>query len=62
MTCSKYYGGIAYGCNVFLHCHTNAGFTTSISQDLLKGRNRKEIEDEVVVYFCFPTLGVAVPL
>jgi hypothetical protein len=59
---SKYYGGIAYGCNVFLPFHTNADFTMSISQVFLKGRNRYKIDDEVVVYFCFPTLGVAVPL
>jgi hypothetical protein len=62
MSGSKYYGRIAYGCNVFLHCHTNADFTMSISQVFLKGRNRYKIDDEVVVFFCCPTLGVAVPL
>jgi hypothetical protein len=62
MSGSKYYGGIAYGCNVFLCCHTNTDFTMSFSQAFLKGRNRYKIDDEVVVYFCFPTLGVAVPL
>jgi hypothetical protein len=62
MSGSKYYSGIAYGCNVFLCCHTNADFTMSISQVFLKGRNRYKINDEVVDYFCFPTLGVAVPL
>jgi hypothetical protein len=62
MSSSKYYGGLAYGCNVFLCCHANADFTMSISQVFLKGRNRYEIVDEVVVYFCFPTLGVAIPL
>jgi hypothetical protein len=62
MSGSKYYGGIAYGCNVFLHCNTNADFTMSISQVFLKGRNRYKIDDEVVLYFYFPTLGVAVPL
>jgi hypothetical protein len=55
MSGSKYYGEIAYGCNVFFPCHTNADFTMSISQVFLKGRNRYEIDDEVVVYFCFPT-------
>jgi hypothetical protein len=53
---------IVYSCNVFLCCHTDADFTMSIAQVFLKGRNRYEIDDEVVVYFCFPTLGVAVPL
>ncbi len=51
MSGSKYYGGIAYGCNVFLCCHTNADFTMSISQVFLKGINRYEIDNEVVVYF-----------
>jgi hypothetical protein len=59
---SKYIGRIAYGCSVFLCCHTGADFTMNISQVFLKGRNKYEIDDEVVVYFCFPTLGVAVPL
>jgi hypothetical protein len=62
MSGSKYYGGIAYVCNVFLCCHTNTDFTMSISQVFLKGRNRYKIDNEVVVYFCFTTLGVAVPL
>jgi hypothetical protein len=52
----KYYGGIAYGCNVFLCCYTGTDFTMSISQVFLKGRNRYKIDDEVVVYFCFPAL------
>ncbi len=57
MSGSKYYGLIAYGCYVFPCCHTNADFTMSISQVFLKGRNRYEIHDEVVVYFWFPTCG-----
>ncbi len=28
----------------------------------LKGKVKYNIEDDIVVYFCFPTLGVAVPL
>jgi hypothetical protein len=62
MSGSKYYGGIAYNCNVFLCCHTNVDLTMSISQVFLKGRNRYKIDNEVVVCLCFPTLGVAVPL
>jgi hypothetical protein len=31
---SKFYGGIAFGTNVFLRCHTDADFTMSISQVL----------------------------
>ncbi len=33
---SKYYGGIAYGYNVFFCCHTNEDLTMSISQVFLK--------------------------
>jgi hypothetical protein len=62
MAGSKYYGGIAYGCNVFLCCHTDADFTMSFSQVFLKGRNQYKIDDEVVVYFCFLILGVVLPL
>jgi hypothetical protein len=34
----------------------------SIAQVHLKGKDKYEFHDDVVVYFCFPTLGVAVPL
>jgi hypothetical protein len=34
----KYYGGIAFHCNVFLRCHTDADFTMSIAQIFLKGK------------------------
>jgi hypothetical protein len=53
---------MAFGSNVFLRCHTDSDFTISISQVFIKGRNSYEVDDEIVVYFCFPTLGVAVSL
>lgn len=59
---AQYFGGIAFGKNVFLRCHTDDDFTFSIIQVFLKGRNCYQVVDEVVVYFCFPTIGVAVPL
>jgi hypothetical protein len=60
---SKFYGGITFGTNVFLCCHTDADFAISISlQVFLKGKSEYHLHDEVVVYFCFHTLGVAVPL
>jgi len=58
----KYYGGLAFGCNVFLRCHTDQDFTMSIVQVFVKGKETYHIDDDIVVYFCFPTLGVAVPL
>jgi hypothetical protein len=58
----RYFGGIAFGSNAFLRCHTDADFTMSIAQVFLKGQNTLQANDDVVVYFCFPTLGAAVPL
>ena len=40
----------------------DADFTMSITQVFLKGRLEYHLNDDVVAYFCFPTLGVAVPL
>ncbi len=34
----------------------------SMAQIHLKGKDVYNIDDDVVVYFCFPRLGVAVPL
>ena len=34
---SEFFGGIAFGTNVFLRCHTDVDFTISISQVFLKG-------------------------
>jgi hypothetical protein len=59
---AKYFGGIAFGCNVFLCCHTDDDFTLSMAHILLDGSDVYSLDDEVVVYFCFPTLGVAVPM
>ena len=50
------------GLMFFLRCHTDADFTFSIIQVFLKGKSTYLSHDDVVVYFCFPTLGVAVPL
>ena len=59
---AQFFGGIAFGTNVFLRCHTDADFTFSIIQVFLKGKLKYLPHDDIVVYFCFPTLGVAVPL
>jgi hypothetical protein len=34
----------------------------SISQVFVKGKSRYLLNDDIIVFFCFPTLGVAVPL
>lgn len=59
---AKFFGGIAFGTNVFLRCHTDQDFTMSMSQVFVKGKPHYHLDDDVIVYFCFPTLGVAVPL
>jgi hypothetical protein len=59
---SDFFGGIAFGSNVFLRCHTDADFTMSITQVFLKGCPEYQLNDRIIAYFCFPTLGVAVPL
>ena len=61
-TSSKFFGGIAFGTNVFLRCHTDQDFTMSISQIFLKGKESYQVDDDVIAYFCFPTLGIGVPL
>ncbi len=57
---AQFFGGIAFGTNVFLRCHTDADFTMSIIQVFLKGKRQYLFDDDIVVYFCFPTIGVAV--
>jgi len=59
---AKYFGAIAFGCNVFLRCHTDDDFTMSMAHILLRGVDVYRADDDVVVFFCFPTLGVAVPM
>jgi hypothetical protein len=34
----------------------------SISQVFLKGKDVYHLDDDITLYFCFPMLGVAVPL
>ena len=51
MSGSKYYGGMAFGCNVFLRCHTDSDFTMSFSQVFINGRNSYDVDDEVIFVF-----------
>ena len=59
---AQFFGGIGFGTNVFLRCHTDSDFTMSILQVFLKGKRKYSLDDDVIVYFCFPTIGCAVPL
>ncbi len=59
---TKYFGSIAFGCNVFLRCHTGNDFTFSMAHILLADHDSYKLDDDDVVYFCFPTLGVAISM
>lgn len=58
----KYFGAIAFGENVFLRCHTDDDFTMSVAQIFLREVDRYELDDKVVAFFCFPTLGLSIPM
>jgi hypothetical protein len=59
---AKYFGAMGFGCNVFLCCHHASNFTLSMCHILLDGKDHYNLNDEVVMYFCFPMLGVAIPM
>jgi hypothetical protein len=61
-TPAKYYGAIAFGCNVFLRCHTDQDYTYSVVQVHLEVVQPYSAGDSIVAYFCFPTRGIAVAL
>ena len=50
---AQFFGGIAFGTNVFLRCHTDEDFTFSIIQVFLMGKSQYWLDDQVVAYFCF---------
>jgi hypothetical protein len=58
---SHIFNGIAFGVNVFLRAHIDEDFTYSVIQVHLDNVDYK-VEDDTVCFFCFPRLGVAVPL
>jgi hypothetical protein len=60
-TSSSIYSGIAFGVNVFLRAHVDDDYTYSVIQVHVDNVDYR-VDDEVVCYFCFPSLGVAVPL
>ncbi len=61
-TPAKYFGAIAFGRNLHLRCHTDEDYTFSMIQVHLEGQDSYAINERVVAYFCFPTLGIAVAL
>jgi hypothetical protein len=59
---AKYFGGVAFGCNVYLQCHVDEDFTLSIAQIHLKGKDKYCVDDDIVVYFCLAEDGIAVAM
>ena len=57
---ARYYNGTGFGLNVFLHTHVDTDFTMSIVQVHME--RSYTTDDPISCYFCFPRLGVAVPL
>ncbi len=49
--CTKYFGAIAFGVNIFLRCHTDEDFTVSVTQVFLKGCDQYLVVDRVVAFF-----------
>jgi len=54
---SEYFGAVAYAKNVYLSMHDDDDFSYSIMSPQMK-----HLSEEVVMYFAFPSLGIAVPL
>ena len=57
---AQYYNGIAFGRNAYLRAHRDEDFTLSVTQ--IHMDREYGVDDRPVSYFCFPQLGVAVPL
>ena len=55
---SKIFGAVAQGVNVVLNAHSDPDFVVSLTSVHL----RETYTDRVLIYFCFPSLGMAVPL
>lgn len=55
------FNGIAFGVNVYLRAHKDEDFTYSVIQVHLDNEDYS-VNDENICFFCFPRLGVAVPL
>ena len=58
---AKIFGGVAFGVNIHLSCHTDKDYTYSIVSVHLS-RHQYELDNRIVAYFYFPRLGIAVAL
>ena len=60
-SCCEVFGAMAFGKNNHLQCHNDDDFCHLRMTVHVNGK-KYEDDDSVVVYFCFPRLGLAVPL
>jgi hypothetical protein len=58
---AQIFAGIAIGKNVHLRCHIDDDFTYSVASIHLPD-HKYTPQDKILAYFCFPRLGIAVPL
>ena len=56
---SRFYSAFAVGKNVYLNCHIDDDFTYSCTTLLCSDESKKNV---FLAFFCFPRLGIAVPL
>ena len=59
---AKYFGGVAFGKNVFLRAHSDEDFTFSVALVLPKGLDWYSVDDAPIAHFCYPTHGIAIPM
>ena len=57
----KMYGALALGLNVHLSCHCDQDFTYSMAIALKKDHTCAP-KDDIIAYFCFPTIATAVAM
>ena len=59
--CSTF-AALSFGINVHLSCHTDDDFAYSVVTVHMGQHDYSVTEDNIIVYFCFPWLGMAVAL
>jgi hypothetical protein len=58
---ARYYNGLGFGINIFLRSHVDRDFTMSIVQVHIDD-HVYQVDDQIVCYFAFPRIGIAVAL
>ena len=56
-----HFGALSFGINIHLSAHTDDDFGMSVATVHLQNR-QYTLHDDIIVYFCFPRIGCAVPM